>query len=177
MTTAAAEHERSAASRPPARCAVLTVSDSRTPRTDRSGPLAARLLADCGHEVVDRDVVPDEPAAIRRRLEAWLADPGVDAVVTTGGTGLGPRDVTAAVVARLLTEELEGFGQLFRTISFQQIGAAAMLSRALGGLVVRGEGETFLFAVPGSPGAVQTAVGRLIGPQLAHLLWVREQRS
>ena len=181
MSEPSAEHERQAAQqarRAPVRCAVLTVSDSRKPHHDRGGPLAEKLLVAGGHEIVARDLVADDPAGIRARLEAWIADAAIQAVVTTGGTGIAPRDNTADVVRGLLTEELEGFGELFRMISFRKVKAAAMMSRAVGGLTARAAeagGDTFLFAVPGAPDAVETAVGELIAPQLAHLVWLRSR--
>jgi molybdenum cofactor biosynthesis protein B len=181
MSEPSAEHEHHAAGharRTPVRCAVLTVSDSRKPHHDHGGPRAEALLVAGGHEVVARDLVTDDPDAIAARLEEWLGDPAVQAVVTTGGTGIAPRDNTADVVRRLLTVELAGFGELFRTISYRRIRAAAMMSRAVGGLVARDAdagGDTFVFAVPGSPDAVETAVGELIAPQLAHLVWLRSR--
>jgi molybdenum cofactor biosynthesis protein B len=181
MSEPSAEHERRAdrqARRAPVRCAVLTVSDSRKPRHDRGGPLAEELLLAAGHEVVARDLVSDDPEGIRVRLESWIGDAAIQAVVTTGGTGIAPRDNTVDVVRRLLTAELEGFGELFRTISFRKVKAAAMMSRAVGGLIARDAdagGDTFVFAVPGSPDAVETAVAELIAPQLAHLVWLRSR--
>ncbi len=178
MTDPSREHQLSAAANGrTVRCAVLTVSDSRTPGTDVSGPLAAKLLAERGHLVVERDIVPDEPDAIARKLEAWIAQPGIDAVVTTGGTGLAPRDRTVEVVRGLLTTELEGFGELFRMLSYGQIGANALMSRAVGGLVSRRPdegGDTFLFALPGSSKAVELGVKELVAPQLGHLVWLRK---
>ncbi|MHC4421036.1 MAG: MogA/MoaB family molybdenum cofactor biosynthesis protein [Planctomycetota bacterium] len=179
MSETSAEHEDRAARRgreQPVRCAVLTVSDTRDPDSDESGPLIERLLADRGHEVVARDLVPDQPDLIAARLEPWLRDPRIQAVFTTGGTGISPRDSTTDVVAGMLTMELEGFGELFRMLSYRDIKAAAMLSRAVGGLAARtpgAGGDTFLFALPGSTDAVKTAVGELIAPQLAHLVWLR----
>jgi molybdenum cofactor biosynthesis protein B len=179
MSESSAEHEARAARRgreQPVRCAVLTVSDSRDPDSDQSGPLLERLLADRGHEVAARDLVPDQPDLIAARLERWLGDPHIQAVFTTGGTGISPRDSTVYVVRGLLTTELEGFGELFRMLSYRDVKAAAMLSRAVGGLAAReanSGGDTFLFALPGSPDAVKTAVGELIAPQLAHLVWLR----
>jgi molybdenum cofactor biosynthesis protein B len=181
MSDSSAEHERRAARHArgrPVRCAVLTVSDSRKPDRDRAGPLAEEMLVAEGHEVVARDLVADEPHLIRSRLESWLGDPAIQAVVTTGGTGLAPRDHTAGVVRGLLTDEIEGFGELFRMLSHRKVGAAAMMSRAVGGLAARAAeagGDTFVFAVPGSPDAVETAVGELIAPQLAHLVWLRSR--
>ena len=171
-----AHHAAGEGARARARCAVLTVSDSRTPQTDRSGPLCERLLAEFGHETVERGIVRDEPEAIRRRLVEWLADPRIQAVLVTGGTGLGTRDRTADVVRGLLTSELPGFGELFRVLSHRQVGAAAMLSRAVGGLAARdGAAGTLVFALPGSPAAVELALRELLGPQLGHMVALRAE--
>lgn len=167
-----------AAARRPVRCAVLTVSDTRTMETDEGGRTLIRLLEAAGHATTQRAIVRDEPSAIRAAIEAWVGDEAIDAVVSTGGTGIARRDTTIEVVRSLLTSELEGFGELFRMLSYQEVGAAAMLSRAVGGLVVREPqlgGETFLFAVPGSVNAVETAVAKLVAPQLAHLVWERRK--
>ena len=169
---AAAEHQAGR----PIRAAVLTVSDSRTLETDTSGALIERLLRESAHEISARRVVPDDAAAIRDALEGWLADRDVQAVLTTGGTGISPRDTTIEIVRAALTAELDGFGELFRSISYEEIGAAAMLSRAVGGLVARSDddgGDTFVFAMPGSPHAVETAMRKLILPELGHLIWQR----
>jgi molybdenum cofactor biosynthesis protein B len=155
---------------------VLTVSDSRTPQTDRSGPLCERLLAEFGHQTVERAIVRDEPQAIRRQVEKWLADGRIQAVLVTGGSGIGTRDTTADVVRGLLTAELPGFGELFRVLSHRQIGAAAMLSRAVGGLAARdGQAGTLIFAMPGSPAAVELALRELVGPQLGHMVALRAE--
>ena len=119
-------------------CAVLTVSDTRTARTDRSGPLVERLLVEGGHRIVDRAIVPDVPDRIARQLETWLEDPDVHAIVTTGGTGIALRDTTIEVVRRYLAIEIEGFGELFRMLSYERVKAAAMLSRAAAGLATDG---------------------------------------
>ena len=177
----APDHERRAAAHAQAQAscfAVLTVSDTRTAQTDESGPLIERLLADHGHQVTARALVRDDPSAIAGQIEHWLADPGIDAIVTTGGTGISARDTTIEVVRRMLTVELEGFGELFRMLSYERVKAAAMLSRAVGGLVARDAdsgGDTFIFALPGSTDAVDLAVTQLIAPQLAHLVWQRRQ--
>jgi molybdenum cofactor biosynthesis protein B len=181
MSASSDEHERQAARETrdqPVRCAVLTVSDTRDLDGDEGGALVQRLLAESGHEIVARDLVPDEPQGIEARLEQWLGNQQIQAVLTTGGTGISPRDNTIEVVRGLLTTEIEGFGELFRMLSFQKVKAAAMLSRAVGGLVARDAdagGDTFLFAMPGSPDAVETAVSELIAPQLAHLVWLRSR--
>ncbi len=176
------EHQQQAtdfARNHPVRCAVLTVSDTRTAETDRSGPLIQRLLTEAGHTIVHHNIVPDEPPAIAHQIEAWLADARVQVILTTGGTGIAPRDTTIEVVRRLLTVELEGFGELFRMLSYRDIKAAAMLSRAVAGLVANeaeAGGDTFIFAMPGSTDAVETAVSQLIVPQLAHLIWQRRPK-
>jgi molybdenum cofactor biosynthesis protein B len=133
--------------------AVLTVSDSRTAQNDTSGDLLAERIAVAGHKLVDRGIERDDAAAIERRLRAWIADPLVDVVITTGGTGITGRDVTPEAFDRVLEKRIEGFGELFRMLSFQKIGTSTMQSRALGGVA----GGTYLFALPGSPGAVKDA--------------------
>jgi molybdenum cofactor biosynthesis protein B len=171
------ESTRSTA-RQPVACAVLTVSDTRTPETDKGGPLIQELLAECNHKTVAWAIVPDDPAKIRSQIEQWLADDSILAILITGGTGIGKCDSTVEVVRGLLTVELDGFGELFRMLSYEQVRAAAMLSRAIGGLVVRPAGEggdTLIFAMPGSPAAVELAMSRLIGPQLSHLVWERRR--
>jgi molybdenum cofactor biosynthesis protein B len=174
-------HEEAAArsaQQEPVRCAILTVSDTRSIETDEGGPIIARYVEHAGHAIVGRGLVSDEAAQIEACLEPWLADPQVQAVLVTGGTGISPRDVTVQVVRSLLTTELEGYGELFRMLSYQQVGSAAFLSRAVGGLVARppqGGGDTFVLAMPGSPKAVDLAMRELIAPQLAHLVWQRSQ--
>ena len=148
------------------RCCVLTVSDSRTAEDDRSGDLIQKLLEGGGHAVVERSIVPDEPDQVRPRVLAAIAQPEIDAVLITGGTGIAPRDSTVEAVQPLLDRQLDGFGELFRALSFEEIGAAAMLSRALAGTAAR----TAVFLMPGSTGAVRLAVERLILPELAHLI-------
>ena len=151
--------------------AVLTVSDTRTEETDRSGAWLRESIAATGHTVSGYAILPDEPDRVR----AWVGDrlaPGApDVVLTTGGTGLTARDNTHPALHDLLDLELPGFGELFRMLSYREIGSAAMLSRAFGGMS-RG---TFLFALPGSQGAVQLAWRELIEPQLGHMLWERDR--
>ena len=147
-------------------CAVLTVSDTRTPETDTSGARARALLETGGHRVVAYAILPDEPARIRAWVEARLAEPAVQAVIVNGGTGLAPRDTTYEAVTGLLEKRLDGFGELFRMLSFQEIGAAAMLSRAVAG-VVRGR---VLVSVPGSTAAVELALSKLVVPELGHMV-------
>jgi len=147
-------------------CVVLTVSDTRTPATDGSGRRIRELLEAAGHHIVGYAIVPDEPPRIRAELESLLARDDVDAVIVNGGTGLAPRDTTTEVVDGLLEKRLDGFGELFRMLSYQEIGAAAMLSRATAG-VVRGR---VLASVPGSTGAVELALEKLLVPELAHMV-------
>ncbi|CAG0975028.1 molybdopterin adenylyltransferase [Burkholderiales bacterium] len=145
--------------------AVLTVSDTRTLETDRGGALAAELLSGAGHPIAWRRIVRDEPGEIGAAVEAALLDPAVRAVVVTGGTGVAPRDVTPESVEPLLERIVPGFGELFRALSYEEIGSAAILSRALAGLS-RGK---VVFVVPGSTGAVRLALERLVLPELGHL--------
>jgi molybdopterin adenylyltransferase len=163
------------------RSAVLTISDTRTLENDESGDLITRLLDQAGHLTIHRGLVRDEPAEIEQQLRKWIADSAVNVILTTGGTGIARRDTTIEIVRRLLTKELDGFGELFRMLSWQEVHAAAMLSRAVGGLIVR-DGDSaelqnscdvFIFAMPGSRNAVRTAMKQLIIPQLPHLMWER----
>lgn len=179
MGSSSREHRRratEATSRDPVRCAVLTISDTRTEHSDLSGPLIESLLAEHGHRVVDRAIVRDDAGAIEARLASWIADDRTQVVLTTGGTGLARRDTSIEVVRGLITVEIEGFGELFRMLSHRRIGAAAMLSRAVAGLACSEHGsscDTFVFAMPGSTDAVETAMKELIAPELAHLVWHR----
>ncbi|MGB6363773.1 MAG: molybdenum cofactor synthesis domain-containing protein [Thermoanaerobaculia bacterium] len=146
--------------------AVLTVSDSRTPEDDVSGRRIEELATDAGHRVVERRLVGDEIAAIRPAVAELAALPGVDIVVVSGGTGFSPRDVTLEAVAPLLDPVIEGFGELFRMLSFEQVRAAAMLSRATAGLIE----DRAVFVLPGSPKAVELAMEKLILPEAGPLL-------
>lgn len=150
------------------RAAILTVSDTRTPATDTSGRLARDLVEGAGHRIVQYDIVRDEPEQIRGCLQGLIAMPGVEAILITGGTGLAPRDTTVEVLEPLLEKRIEGFGELFRSLSFEQIGAAAMLSRAVAGVC----GGKIVVAMPGSEAAVRLAMTRLILPELAHMVWL-----
>lgn len=151
-------------------CVVITVSDTRTLETDSGGRAVVDLLEGGGHEVVDRRIIPDEPDQMRRLLSEYRERDDVDVVLMTGGTGLGSRDQTFETVSQLIGKPLPGYGELFRMLSFEEIGAAAMLSRATGGLL----GRTVLLTMPGSRAAVRLAMERLILPELGHL--VREAR-
>jgi len=144
---------------------VITVSDSRTLETDTGGALVAELLAAHGHPVASREIVRDEPAAIQAALRAALGQEGTGAIILTGGTGIAPRDVTPESVEPVLERIIPGFGELFRMLSFEEIGSAALLSRALAGLAC----GRVVFVLPGSRGAVRLAMERLILPELGHL--------
>lgn len=146
--------------------ALLTVSDSRRPEDDVSGRRLRELAEGAGHRVEAALVVPDEVAAIRAAVGALLVTSGVDAVVVTGGTGFAPRDLTVEALTPLLERTIDGFGELFRMLSYRQVGAAAMLSRALAGTV----GGRVVYALPGSPGAVELAMEELVLPETGHLL-------
>ena len=149
----------------PVRCAVVTVSDTRTEDIDKSGKLMQSMLKDKGFEVVAYRIVPDEPEDIDTLL-AQLAD-NAEAILFNGGTGISKRDNTFEAVSSRLEKTLPGFGELFRMLSYEEIGAAAMLSRATAGLYQ----NTLIFSTPGSPHAVQLAMEKLIIPQLRHLVW------
>jgi molybdenum cofactor biosynthesis protein B len=147
-------------------CAILTVSDTRTPDTDTSGALIRDLLVAAGHRVLAHAILPDEPERVRGHVEGWLADPAVEAVLVNGGTGLAPRDTTYEAIAGLLEKRLDGFGELFRVLSYEQIGAAAMLSRAVAG-VAR---ATVVASMPGSTAAVELAMTKLVIPEIGHMV-------
>ena len=148
----------------PVHVAVLTISDTRTLADDRSGQVAVDLLRAAGHQIAARAIVRDEVEAIRAALRAWIDDPAVDVVLTTGGTGVTPRDVTPEALAPLITKPIPGFGELFRWLSFAEIGTSTIQSRAEGALC----GATYVFVLPGSPGAVRTALEKILLAQLDH---------
>jgi molybdenum cofactor biosynthesis protein B len=148
------------------RCAIVTLSDTRTLETDGSGATIERMLLDHGLEVRSRTVIPDEPARLHQVLDGLLDDREVDCVITNGGTGLSRRDQTIPVVEEFIGTLIPGFGELFRMLSFEQVGSAAMLSRAVAG-VARGK---LIFALPGSTKAVELAMERLILPEIRHLI-------
>jgi molybdopterin adenylyltransferase len=151
-------------------CAVITVSDTRTLDTDAGGSRVVELLTAAGHRIVLREIIRDEPEPMRALLLRLRDRPEIDAILMTGGTGLGSRDQTFETVSALLDKPLPGYGELFRMLSYQQIGPAAMLSRATGGLL----GRKVLLTMPGSPAAVELALEKIIIPELGHL--VREAR-
>ena len=133
----------------PVNIAVLTVSDTRTEEDDKSGRTLAELITRDGHRVVAREIVRDDIVAITAQLKRWIADPHVDVVISTGGTGVTGRDVTPEAFRQVYEKEIEGFGELFRMLSYQKVGTSTIQSRATGGVA----GGTYLFALPGSPGA------------------------
>lgn len=149
------------------RCAVLTVSDSRSTETDTSGGVIRDMLKLTGHMVADYQIVPDEPELIQRMMREWIANADVQVVLSNGGTGIAARDTTYDAVAGLLDKRIDGFGELFRMLSWQEVGAAAMLSRAVAGVA----GNTLIVAMPGSTNAVRLAMSKLIIPELGHLVY------
>ncbi len=142
--------------------AVLTVSDTRGLEEDRSGGLLTERLVEAGHHLHDRRICRDDLYRIRAEVAAWIAEPEVDAVLVTGGTGVTGRDVTPEAITPILDREIPGFGELFRQLSFEEIGASTIQSRAIGGLA----NATLVFALPGSTGACRTAWDRILGEQL-----------
>ncbi len=158
------EHKRAGARAVP--CAVVTVSDTRTEADDASGGVVCEALEAGGHRVVAYEIVADDPGHVADVVRALAANEHCAAVVLNGGTGIGTRDNTYEAVSGVLTKRLDGFGELFRALSYREIGPAAMLSRAIAGLV----GNTAVFSVPGSPAACRLAMRELIVPELGHLV-------
>jgi molybdenum cofactor biosynthesis protein B len=146
----------------PINIAVLTVSDSRSLAEDSSGAALVELLEAAGHRLAERRIVKDDTFQIRAEISRWIADPAVDCILTTGGTGITGRDGTPEAVAPLLDKEISGFGELFRYLSYQEIGTSSLQSRALSGVANR----TFIFVLPGSSNACRTAWTRVIEAQL-----------
>ena len=143
---------------------VLTISDTRTPATDTSGDAIVALLEAGGHELTGRQIVKDDPDAVRQVVLSQQA--AADVIITTGGTGITSRDSTYEAIVGLLDKRLDGFGELFRMLSYPEIGAAAMLTRACAGTI----GRTAIFALPGSEHAVRLGISKLILPELGHLI-------
>lgn len=152
------------------RCAVITVSDTRTLETDTGGKAVADYMTAAGYSVVAREIIPDEPERMRPLVSSFAERDDIDVVLMTGGTGIGSRDQTFETISGMLTKPLPGYGEIFRMLSFEDVGPAAMLSRATGGLI----GRTVVLTMPGSPAAVRLAMEKLIVPEVAHL--VREAR-
>jgi len=159
-----AEHKQQA----PAvvRCYVVTVSDTRTDETDTGGRAIVDLLHAAGHQVAGKTIVKDDAPIVRSTVERQLANAGVDAIITTGGTGISSRDATYEAIVGLLEKQLDGFGELFRMISYHAIGSAAMMSRATAGL----SANRIIIALPGSEAAVRLAMEKLVLPELGHLV-------
>ena len=159
-----AEHKQNA---PPAvRCFVITVSDTRTEVTDASGRAIIDLLTAAGHQVTGRAIVQDEASLVRQTVERQLASSDVDVIISTGGTGIAARDTTFEAIDALLEKRLPGFGELFRMLSYEQIGSAAIMSRATAGLAA----GHVVAALPGSEAAVRLAMEKLLLPELGHLM-------
>jgi molybdenum cofactor biosynthesis protein B len=169
MSQAVTEHRAGAPQS--LRLAVVTISDTRTRETDTSGALIIELAAAAGHQVVAREIVPDEPGVIGPLLEGYGGRDDLHAVLITGGTGISARDQTFETVSGLLSKPLPGYGELFRMLSYAEIGPACMLSRAVGGLM----GWLAVLVMPGSRAAVELAMTKIILPELPHL--VREARK
>ena len=167
MSEATQQHRAAASDRGPIACAILTVSDTRPPETDKSGAAIRNCVEELGHTVGFYQIVKDEPEQIDALLDRIVEEGVVRAILINGGTGIASRDTTFDVVSRKLEKTLPGFGELFRMLSFSEIGAAAMLSRATAG-VYRGR---LVFSMPGSTNAVKLAMDRLIGPELEHMVW------
>ncbi len=162
-----------AAGHGPVTVALVTVSDTRTPDTDENGLYLRDQFLKLGHTVAGYRIVKDEPDQVEAALEEMVNTPGVQLVLFNGGTGIAPRDTTYDVIARRIEKVMPGFGEIFRMLSYQQVGAAAMLSRATAG-VYRGK---LVFSMPGSPKAVRLALEELILPELNHLAWEIARRA
>ena len=183
MSTPAYDQHRHAAEPLLARCAVITLSDTRSASEDAGGDFIEQSLTAAGHSVLVRQLIPDDPARLQQLLNDLLSRPDLDAILTTGGTGISRRDQTIPVVQAALTLTLDGFGELFRMLSYHQIGSGALLSRAVAGVATpvspppvsppphaQPPTPKLLFALPGSPAAVELALTKLILPELKHLL-------
>jgi molybdenum cofactor biosynthesis protein B len=146
----------------PLKIAVLTVSDTRTEETDKSGKLLVDRAKEAGHEVVAKVILPDEEAHLEDQLRAWVADLGIDVILTTGGTGVTPRDITPEVVERVIDKHIPGFGELFRMLSYEDIATSTIQSRCTAGSA----GATFIFSLPGSTGACRDGWEKILVHQL-----------
>jgi molybdenum cofactor biosynthesis protein B len=166
MFCMAAHTEHKAQAPASVRCFIVTVSDTRTEATDASGRAVVELLTAAGHQVAGRTIVRDDAELVRDTIVRQLANPDVQAVITTGGTGITSRDSTYEAVSALLQKRLDGFGELFRMLSYQQIGSAAIMSRACAGL----SSGRIIVSLPGSEAAVRLAMDRLLVPELAHMV-------
>ncbi len=148
-------------------CAILTISNTRTEESDDSGKFIKLRLEENSHRVVLYQVVKDDMESIQAKIQQWLNEPEVQAIITNGGTGISRSDVTIEALSPLLEKRLDGFGELFRFLSYQEIGSPSMLSRAIAGVV----GGKVIICLPGSLEAVQLAMEKLILPELSHLTW------
>lgn len=146
----------------PVNIAVLTVSDTRTEKTDKSGDTLASMIAEAGHHLADRAIVTDDAKAVRKQVKKWIKHPDIDVVITTGGTGFSERDVTPEAVRPLFEKEIDGFSALFHMLSYKSVGTSTVQSRACAGL----SGGTYIFCVPGSPGACEDAWNGILKHQL-----------
>ena len=167
-----AVHEHKAKATRAVRCLVITVSDTRTECNDESGQLIKELLAQRGHETVGYRIVKDEPDEIGALLQETLVRDDMEAVLLSGGTGIAPRDGTYEIVSQLLEKRLDGFGELFRFLSYQEIGSAAIMSRAVAGVA---SGKVVI-SLPGSKGAVRLAMEQLVLPELGHMISLVQDR-
>jgi len=162
-----AEDHRQQAGHGPVCVAIVTVSDTRTPETDANYHYLAARLAELGHQVVAYRIIKDEPDQVLEALQSYAADPAVQIILFNGGTGIAPRDTTYDILSRHLHKTLPGFGELFRMLSYAEVGAAAMMSRATAGVYQ----QTVVVSMPGSTNAVQVAMEKLIFPEINHLAW------
>jgi molybdopterin adenylyltransferase len=167
MTTGSTQHRESAPKT--IRTAILTISDTRSLETDTAGEYLKSVLEAGGHQVLARSIVKDDSDSIRGTLEAWLAQGDIQAIITTGGTGIAKRDNTIPVIESLIEKPMPGFGEIFRMLSYQEVRGAAILSRATAGL--GGNGKTLIFALPGSLNAVQTAWKGILADDLEHFVF------
>jgi molybdopterin adenylyltransferase len=168
-----AQEHRDKAGHAPVTVAIVTVSDTRTPETDENRHYIEARMGELGHIVAAYRLIKDEPEQVKTVLDELATMPDVQLVLFNGGTGIAPRDTTYDVISRYLEKPLPGFGELFRMLSYEQVGAAAMLSRATAG-VYR---QTLIVSMPGSPNAVQTALEKLIIPEINHLAWEIVRKS
>jgi molybdenum cofactor biosynthesis protein B len=162
-----AQEHRTRAGHDAVTLALVTVSDTRTPESDENRHYIERRMSELGHRVAAYRLIKDEPDQVAAALEELAAMPDVRLILFNGGTGISPRDTTYDVISRILEKTLPGFGELFRMLSYQEVGAAAMLSRATAGVYKK----TLVFSMPGSPNAVQVALEKLILPEINHLAW------
>lgn len=164
------EHRRDQETK--ATVAVMVTSDTRTPDTDETGKRAIQLLEKAGHNVKAYVIVRNDVAQIKETFKGFISDEGLQVIITSGGTGIGEKDRTVDAVSEFFDRRLEGFGELFRQISYDEIGVMAMISRATAGIA----GGKIVFCLPGSRGAMETALGKIIIPALGHMLWEMQRK-